>query len=350
MPQEGVQRTVPAAVDGLEVEFLRRAIRGVLQSKARADVRFLWIIDQGQAMPCPEVPFLELPSRLALTSLLRGHRSALEEVLESNHVDLLFTRIDRPVPGVKLPKVLFALDMRFQSDTPVVAQSLPRKIRQHYSGASSIICPSEYVHKACASRLEIGLEKVSVARPGVDPIFSEEQDPIIEGAYALFILNRYTLPAIPTLLAAIQRNKSLFPPNLVVLGCEHPGEPESWQLPLVRIEKCPDAMVASLMQHAQVCLYPAKGDGSGMVILQAMAAGASLVASKSGAGLEVAGASCFYCEPDNPTSLLQVMRRMLDESPEEREKRRQMAKSLVADSTWERCGAKIVSALRRSRL
>jgi hypothetical protein len=75
-----------------------------------------------------------------------------------------------------------------------------------------------------------------------------------------------------------------------------------------------------------------------------------LVTTKSGANFEVAGTAPFYCEPDNPFSLLQVLRRMLDESPKEREKRRQMAKSLVMDHTWERCGGKIASALRRSLL
>jgi len=97
-------------------------------------------------------------------------------------------------------------------------------------------------------------------------------------------------------------------------------------------------------------LYPAQGDGSGMFALQALRAGARLVTSKSGANFEMAGAMPFYCEADNPVSMLQVLRRMLDETPAEQEKRRQMGRTLVLDCTWERCAGKIVSALKRSLL
>lgn len=54
---------------------------------------------------------------------------------------------------------------------------------------------------------------------------------------------------------------------------------------------------------------------SGMTVLQAMTAGAMLVTTKLGANFEVAGMVPFYCEPDNSYSLLQVLHRMLDESP-----------------------------------
>lgn len=354
MPSVGVQRNVPPAVDGLECEFLHRAVRGILNARAKTDARFLWFSDSDDGPAFPDIPCEPVSRPGVLLSIRRGGKPTLDQALASHGVDVLLTRIDAPPVRAQIPRVLFTLDMHFHGDVSrsgtVPAPLLPRKIKQMCTEAKSIICASEYVHKACASRLEMGLEKAVVARPGVDGVFSQPQESIIEGPFALFVLNRYTEPAIPMLLDAIRRNRGLFPPNLVVLGSVHSNEPENWELPVVRIERCPDTMTAALMQHAGMCIYPAKGEGSGMTVLQAMTAGAMLVTTKSGANFEVAGSAPFYCEPDNPISLLQVLRRMLDESPKEREKRRQMARSLVLDNTWERCGGKIMSVLRRSLL
>ena len=354
MPSGAVQRNAPYTVDGLENEFLRRALRGALQSRTKSDTQFVWFTEEQCDPPTTDIPCVQISRGASLLNLVRGGHPTLEDALAAHQVDVLLTRIDAPPLRRSIPKVLFTLDMHFHGDitrnSAVPPPPLSRKIKQACAEAKSIVCPSEYVHKACASRLEMGLEKATVARPGVESVFSEPQDSIIDGAFALFVLNRYTEPAIPVLTAAIKRNRALFPPNLVVLGSVHPNEPESWELPVVRIERCPDTMTASLMQHANMCIYPAKGEGSGMTVLQAMTAGAMLVTTKSGANYEVAGSAPFYCEPDNPISLLQVVRRMLDESPKEREKRRHMARSLVLDNTWERCGSKILSALRRSLL
>ena len=352
MPSGSSQRNAPAAVDGLESDFLRRAIRGVLRAKNRTDARFLWFTEEENKPVDPDIPCECVTRHGTLMNLVRGGHPSLEDALKKNQVDTLLTRLDMPPPGKNIPKVLFTLDMHFCGDvtrnTNIPPPPLPRKIKQICAEAKGILCPSEYVHKACASRLEMGLEKAAVARPGIEEVFSRPQDSIIDGPFALFVLNRYTEPSIPMLQAAIKRNPSLFPPSLVVLGEVHPGEPEDWGIPVVRIERCPDNMTASLLQHATMCLYLSKAEGSGMIVLQAMMAGAMLVTTKSGANFEVAGTAPFYCESDNPFSLLQSLRRMLDESPKEREKRRQMARTLVLDSTWEKCGNKILSVLRRS--
>jgi len=75
-----------------------------------------------------------------------------------------------------------------------------------------------------------------------------------------------------------------------------------------------------------------------------------LLTAKSGAHYEVAGTVPFYFEADNPVSMLQIMRRMLDESPEEKEQRRQTGRTLVTDCAWEKCTSKIISAIKRGML
>lgn len=354
MPAGTVQRGALPPVDGLEIYFLRHAIQGIAGSKTNTDTQFVWFYEEGEEPPLHEVPCEAIRRPASLFTLSHGNAPTLEEAVVNRQVDVLLTRIDAPQPLPRnVPKVLFVLDMYFQGEAQIVrtpAPPLHRKIKQACNEAKSILCPSEYVHKTCSSRLGMGLEKAVVARPGVNPVFKEPQGSIIDGPFALYVLNRYTESGIPTLLNAIEKNRELFPPTLVVLGNVRGKEPDDWGIPVVRIERCPDAMTASLMQHARMCIYLTKGEGSGMTVLQAMTAGAMLVTTKLGANFEVAGMVPFYCEPDNSYSLLQVLHRMLDESPKEREKRRQMAHSLIVDLTWERCGTKVVSALKRSQL
>ncbi len=346
MPQGPAQEQAPRAVDQLETEFFRRAL-GAL-GRISPETRFVWFSETDMSPPCDNVSVCVVSRRASLLNPWRDKTPTLDQALQQQRVEVLLTTIDAPPARTTAPVVLFTLDMTFREDNGSAAIS--KSIKRACGEARIILCPSVYVHKSCASQFEMGLEKAVVARAGVEELFGQRQASIVDGRYALFILNRYTWPHIATITEAIRRNPDLFPPTLVVLGPLYPDEPETWGLPLIRVERCPDAMTAALMQHADMVLYPAAGDGSGMTVLQAMRAGARLIASKSGAVFELAGATPFYCEPDNAISLLQVMRRLLDETPDEYEKRRQMARSLVLDCTWERCGKKILSAVKRSLL
>lgn len=338
-------------MDQLEFEYLRRALAALPESSR--DTQFVWFSDTSEISPCDGVPAYVVNRRTSLLTPMRGKTPTLELALQQHNVDVLLTTIDAAPLRSAVPTALLALDMAFsatnasggKANTPQL-----KSIKRACSDAKIILCPSVYVHKTCSSRLEMGMEKAIVARAGVEELFSRPQDNIIEGRYALFVLNRYTHRHIPTVTEAIRRNPDLFPPTLVVLGQMHCEEPETWGLPVIRVERCPDSMAAALMQHADMTLYPATGDGSGMTVLQAMRAGARLIATKSGAIFELAGTTPFYCDADNAISLLQVMRRMQDETLEEHEKRRQMARSLVLDCTWERCAKKILSAVKRSLL
>lgn len=347
MPQylERTRKTPPR--DYLEQEFFRRALSSVRDKMG--DIRFIWFSKEGDHFPCEAIPTVPVRSGISFLSAGSNGCRTLTQALREYQVDLLMTRIDAPLTRISLPKVLFTLDMTFHSATSPAAP-MPKYIKRNCTEARSILCPSVYVHKTCSSQLEIGLEKAVVARAGVDDIFGNPTHAIVEGPYALFILNRYTHAHIPTFIESIRRNVDLFPPHLVVLGPLHDHEPESWGRPVIRIERCPDAMTAALLQHAEITFYLAKGDGCGMPALQALRAGARLITSKSGAIFELAGTAPFYCEADNVLSLLQILRRMRDETPDEQEKRRQMSRSLVMDCTWERCGKKLLSALKRSLL
>ena len=349
------QRTESASgarsLDHLEVEYFGRALR-VLR-KVNKDTQFVCFSDYKMAPLCEGVPVEQISRRGSFFRAISSNAPTIEQALTHHKVDVLLTAIDAPSVRTNLPKLLYALDMMLQDGPPVKSKILPpapRYVKRNCSEARLILCPSPSMQKACSTQAEVGLEKTVLARAGVNQSFSKARPSIVDGPYTLFPMSRYTCQNIGTVTEAIRRNPGLFPPTLVVMGPLYKKEPANWGLPVIRVEQCPDDIVSSLLQNAKFVLYPAQGDGSGMLALQALRAGACLLTSKSGANFEVAGTVPFYFEADSPVSLLQIMRRMLDETPEEKERRQQTGQTLVMDCTWERCASKIVSAVKRSLL
>ena len=339
------------ALDQMEVEYFGRALR-VLR-KVNKDTDFICFSENKHLSVGDGIPTHVINKRGTLFRPAIGNAPSLEQALTQSNIDVLLTSIDAPSVKTNVPKLLFALDMILPGSPPQknkIHPIVPRAVKRNCAEARLILCPSPYMQKACSTYAEVGLEKTVLARAGVNASLSDVHSSIIDGRYMLFPMNRYTCPYIQTVLDAIQRNPDLFAPNMVVLGPVYKKEPTNWGVPIVRVEKCPDDILSTLLQNADAVLYPAQGDGNGMFALQALRSGATLLTSKSGANYEVAGAIPFYFEADNPVSLLQIMRRMLDERPEESERRRQTGRTLVTDCTWEKCASKIISAVKRSIL
>ncbi len=339
------------ALDQLEADYLLRVLR-VLR-KVNKDTNFVCFCENKNTTLGEAVPVQMVSRKGSLFRPVAGNLPSLEQALAQSNADVLLTTIDAPSIRTKIPKVLFALDMMLPG-TRIYKNKLhpvvPRSVKRNCAEARLIICPSTYMQKTCSTCVEVGLEKTVLARAGVEAAFGGEYASIIDGPYMLFPMNRYSCPYIGTITEAIKRNPGLFSPTLVILGPIYKKEPANWGVPIIRVEKCPDDIMSNLLQNADAVLYPAQGDGSGMVAMQALRSGAMLLTAKSGAHYEVAGTVPFYFEADNPVSMLQIMRRMLDESPEEKEQRRQTGRTLVTDCAWEKCTSKIISAIKRGML
>ena len=78
----------------------------------------------------------------------------------------------------------------------------------------------------------------------------------------------------------------------------------------------PRAEVSRLMASAHVCVFPSHMETQGIVLLEAMASGRPVVASKRGPGPEVLGADgdCgFLVDPADPTDIADKLCRVLDD-------------------------------------
>jgi glycosyltransferase involved in cell wall biosynthesis len=111
--------------------------------------------------------------------------------------------------------------------------------------------------------------------------------------------------------------------------------------PLGRV---PDAELVELYRGASAFLDPSLYEGFGYGVLEAMACGAPVVASRSTSIPEVVGEAGLLCDPRSPGQLAAALRRVADEAGLAADLRRRGIEQ-AARFTWERAGQGLTAAL-----
>ena len=145
--------------------------------------------------------------------------------------------------------------------------------------------------------------------------------------------------------------------SLVIAGADGPARPEVD----VAIESLPpgirarvaltgyvnEATRAALLRGASAVAYPSLYEGFGLPLLEAMATGVPVVASKTGATSEVAGEAAFLVDPLDPDALADALARVLND--------RDLANSMVAAGherankySWERTASGMLDIYRQA--
>lgn len=104
--------------------------------------------------------------------------------------------------------------------------------------------------------------------------------------------------------------------------------------------------VVPLLGGATVVAYPSSGEGFGLPVLEAMAAGAAVLTTRRLAIPEVAGDAAAYCEPET-ASIAAALRALLDDEPT-RSTLRARALDRAAGFSWAASAAAHATAYRRA--
>jgi len=106
-----------------------------------------------------------------------------------------------------------------------------------------------------------------------------------------------------------------------------------------------DEDLAYLYSAAEAFVLPSLLEGFGLPVIEAMACGAAVVASRRGALPEVVGDAGLLFDPDRPGELCDVLRRVLSDAPL-RDRLRRLGPQRAAEFSWERAARTTWSAFR----
>lgn len=96
-----------------------------------------------------------------------------------------------------------------------------------------------------------------------------------------------------------------------------------------------DELLPALLRRAEVVVYPSRGEGFGLPVLEAMACGASVVTSSKTVMAEIAGPTALYADPGDAGSLAEALAQAIDEPARARKERTAAARLRAQHYTWD---------------
>jgi glycosyltransferase involved in cell wall biosynthesis len=227
---------------------------------------------------------------------------------------------------------------------------------RHAVRADQVIAVSDATKREVVARFAVAPERVTVARAGV-PRWAQggRRSPRVLGGGILFLGTLEPRKNVGTLLDAyarlVERRRDV--PRLTLAGRATPAAAE-W------LERChrpplagrvdvlgyvPDGGRRDLFERASMLVLPSWNEGFGLPVLEAMALGVPVIVSDRGALPEVAGDAALYCDPGEPDSIADAMRRTLDDEAATAS-RVDRGHERVAPWSWDAAGAIVWQAYR----
>ncbi len=266
--------------------------------------------------------------------------------------DLLFSAIEGLAPDSGFPLALFVMqlyDFRKLSHSKALFGGSPlRAAKNIATQARAVVVPSEFMRREVLEVLGVTLEKTVLAPLGVDEAFAQPHASIVEKPYFLYVGRISERKNMPVLLEAFRRLQDELPHSLLIVGEPGDDEPASWGPRIVRIDRVGTAQLAGLYQHADVVLSASTYEGSGVLALEALKAGARVAVGRIGGIPEVAGDAPMYIVPDNVDSVTGMMRRCATENIGDRERRAKLGRQMSTGWAWEKTARQLMTAFRKT--
>jgi glycosyltransferase involved in cell wall biosynthesis len=225
--------------------------------------------------------------------------------------------------------------------------------------ARGLLCISNTTAEALLARFPAAAAKVTVAPLGVSPALStpdlEELRGLPPAGFVLAVGTlepRKNMPRLVAAYAMLPRALQDAHP-LVVVGARGWSAGSTLAALSSLGERCTvlgqvgDRTLAELYRRCAAFCYPSLGEGFGLPVLEAMAAGAAIVTSNVSSLPEVGGDAVEYVDPQSVSSIASGLERVLGNA-EQRDALGARARARALEFSWERTAALTVTALERA--
>jgi glycosyltransferase involved in cell wall biosynthesis len=258
-----------------------------------------------------ELPARRQPWRMAvsLPALLRRLRPALGH----------FLYVIPPL--YRGPAVVTVQDLSFERHPELMS---PRDrfyfrtfVRPSARRARRVLTGSEQTRRDLVEHYGLAPERVVVTPYGLDPVYGPEGPTAGDGEYALFVGG---LEARKDPVAALEAFALLDGDLRLILAgpAKHGGDAVRSAVRRLGLEErvellghVPKEELARLYRGAACLVFPSRYEGFGLPVIEAMASGAPVVATRAGSLPEIAGDAAILVQPGDPAALADGIERAL---------------------------------------
>lgn len=325
----------------------------------RPDIALVPYITSFRGRPADGVRRLPIPAALAHRLWAHADHPRMDRWLEPAH---LIHGTNYVVPPSRRPRLVSVYDCWFlhhpDEVNPAVARA-GKVLRRAVATGAAVVTSSQA--SADVIRHELPTAAVHVVPLAPIPLdAAPEHPPVAELGGHPFVLSVATLERrknLPRLVEAFGILADARPEVRLVLAG---GDGDDRPAVDAAIDRLPRSIAARvlltgyaepdvrswLLHHAEVLAYPSLDEGFGLPLLDAMQAGAPIVAARAGSIEEVAGDAALYADPHDIVGLAEQLARALDDSTV-RARLTSAGEERLQRYSWSRTVSELVDVYRR---
>jgi glycosyltransferase involved in cell wall biosynthesis len=360
---------------GGEENYLASILSGLGEMADPAD-RFPLLVRRGGFLPEPIVGHQLFPiaGYVSRSGLVRFSIGLERELAHAWPVPEIVVSITHTTLRAAVPRALIVGDLCFHHHPdlypPPVRARLRNLVPRQARAARAVITPSAFTRRDVIEHLGVDPQRVFVVPPacGHSTAPADREDPALQmwaqksGArdpFLLYVGDLHPRENVVRLIHAFGQVMAADPElrhcRLIVAGrFSWKGQEErgaAYHAPpgaVVFLGQVTDDQRGYLLRHATAVAYPAIFEGSGLPVVEAMAAGAAVLTSDRTALPQVAGDACLLVDPFDVVDIAKGVRRLLTEAAlraELRERGLQRAQCFTTKATGDAAMAALQAAL-----